>query len=211
MNFYELLEVKSDATTMQIKTAFYRLSKKYHPDTEGGDQDKFNQINEAYQTLRDSVSRKLYDVTGKVEPPDAESVKIRGLKVGLIAIFIKKRSCQFKQFLHTTLDRAESETERTVRQHKHTIDVYQRFQLKIIKAPEDDLITGLVDQQIEITNELIKSADEILKSHQRAIKELLEEYTLIGDTYDRDNDIYRENAKSIGYDFNAGTSLHIGE
>ena len=211
MNFYELLEVESDATSKQIKDAYYRLSKKYHPDTEGGEQEKFNKINEAYQTLKDPVSRKHYDVTGKVEPLDAEGVKNRGLKVGLIAIFIQKGSSQFKQFLHNTLDRAEAETESTLNQHGHTIASYQQFKLKIMKAPEDDLITGLIDQQIELTNELIKTAEELLKSHQRAIRELLEEYTLMGDTYDSDNDTYRENARRVGFDFNAGTVLHIGE
>lgn len=60
-NFYEVLGVEKNATQEEIKKAFKKLSKKHHPDVEGGDTEKFKEINEAYQTLSDESKRFAYD------------------------------------------------------------------------------------------------------------------------------------------------------
>lgn len=60
MKYYEVLELKDTATSEEIKRAFRRLSKKYHPD-KGGDADKFKEINEAYQTLSNPAKKAAYD------------------------------------------------------------------------------------------------------------------------------------------------------
>lgn len=59
-NFYDVLGVKRDASDKEIKTAFRKLAQKYHPDA-GGDEDKFKEISEAYETLSDPKKRKEYD------------------------------------------------------------------------------------------------------------------------------------------------------
>ncbi|CAG8486739.1 1719_t:CDS:1 [Ambispora gerdemannii] len=61
---YETLEVAPDATQKQIKSQFYKLSKKYHPDMNLGDEKahaQFLKINEAYSVLIDDGSRREYD------------------------------------------------------------------------------------------------------------------------------------------------------
>jgi len=64
-NYYEIFNIKPDATQEQIKKMFKRLSLAYHPDTEedtgvNGDQ-KFRMIIEAYEVLNDPDKRKKYD------------------------------------------------------------------------------------------------------------------------------------------------------
>ena len=59
-NFYDVLGVKRDASDKEIKTAFRKLAQKYHPDA-GGDEAKFKEISEAYETLSDPKKRKEYD------------------------------------------------------------------------------------------------------------------------------------------------------
>ncbi|MCH4052982.1 MAG: J domain-containing protein [Atopobiaceae bacterium] len=59
-NFYDVLGVKRDATQDEIKKAFRKLAMKYHPDA-GGDEQKFKEISEAYETLSDEQKRKEYD------------------------------------------------------------------------------------------------------------------------------------------------------
>jgi len=59
---YETLGVAENATPEELKSAFRRLAKQHHPDV-GGDVAKFQQINEAYNTLSDSNSRAHYDHT----------------------------------------------------------------------------------------------------------------------------------------------------
>lgn len=62
--YYEILEIKAEATKDEIKKAFRKLAKKYHPDTNVNDKtlaQKFQEINEAYTTLSDDDLRKQYD------------------------------------------------------------------------------------------------------------------------------------------------------
>ncbi len=66
-NFYEMLEVDQTATAEEIKRSYYRLSKKYHPDINPKTANIFREINEAYETLRDPISRTLYDAKLKTE------------------------------------------------------------------------------------------------------------------------------------------------
>lgn len=59
VNYYEVLGVSSDASNLEIKKAYYKLVKKYHPDASGEDMtEKFRLISEAYTTLMD-MDRKL--------------------------------------------------------------------------------------------------------------------------------------------------------
>ena len=64
-NYYKILELKSDRVTEEeIKNAYRKLAKKYHPDINPGDEianEKFKDVNEAYQVLGDEASKKKYD------------------------------------------------------------------------------------------------------------------------------------------------------
>ena len=63
-NYYDILGVKKDASADDIKKAFRRLARKHHPDA-GGEEEKFKQINEAYEVLSDSEKRAQYDQYGQ--------------------------------------------------------------------------------------------------------------------------------------------------
>lgn len=60
-NYYEILGISRSASFNEIKEAYYTLSKKYHPDINPKTANLFRNINEAYQTLKDSEKRKKYD------------------------------------------------------------------------------------------------------------------------------------------------------
>lgn len=62
-DYYDTLGVKPDASDAEIKAAYRKLARKYHPDVskEGGAEEKFKAINEAHEALRDPERRRAYD------------------------------------------------------------------------------------------------------------------------------------------------------
>lgn len=66
-DYYEALGVPRKASVKEIRQAYRRLARKYHPDLNPGDQsseEKFKQIQEAYDILSDSKKRRMYDQFG---------------------------------------------------------------------------------------------------------------------------------------------------
>lgn len=66
-DYYEVLGVSKDADAKEIKKAYRKLAMKYHPDKNPGDkaaEEKFKEINEAYEVLSDEEKRSTYDRFG---------------------------------------------------------------------------------------------------------------------------------------------------
>lgn len=70
MNFYELLGVAHDVDAVELKAAYRKLARKYHPDhcKDADATERFQEIQVAYDTLSDPVRRRHYDTTGDIAP-----------------------------------------------------------------------------------------------------------------------------------------------
>jgi molecular chaperone DnaJ len=88
-DYYETLGVKKSASTEDIRKAFRKLARKYHPDVNPGDksaEEKFKTISEANEVLSDPKKRKIYDQVGfysdNIDPATAEAYARAGQSGG---------------------------------------------------------------------------------------------------------------------------------
>jgi hypothetical protein len=89
-DLYKVLRVKQNANQEEIKIAYRKLSKKYHPDCIGGDEEKFKKINLAYTILKDTKKREFYD-SGEYNSLDINSeINLSESEQNIITLFIQE-------------------------------------------------------------------------------------------------------------------------
>ena len=77
-NYYDLLQIDVNATNEELKKAYRKLAKKYHPDVNINNKDAqelFKKINNAYEVLSNDVTRKKYDEELKFNFSNNENFK----------------------------------------------------------------------------------------------------------------------------------------
>lgn len=84
LNYYEFLAVSRSASTAEIRVAYRRLAKRYHPDMNAGAEAvaRFNYLCEAYRCLSDAGAREGYDLELAARPDPEVSIEVTPVEAG---------------------------------------------------------------------------------------------------------------------------------
>lgn len=92
-DYYYILGITENATKQEIRTAYRKLSKKFHPDMNDGDsffESRFKEINEAYEVLSDEIQRNIYNSSRKKGTNYSYEEKIYDPKIKLFTVSSSK-------------------------------------------------------------------------------------------------------------------------
>ena len=153
-NHYKELDLDSDASSSEIKNAYYTLSKLYHPDKNPGDEaalKRFHAISEAYAVLGDPKQRRLYD-KGVLLPSSAADVEANKHEFEG-EDFIKSRT-QFQDQYHGEGAYCNIKSKRTsdsnARMDNYVMNVRRnRFESSRQKLVHDDLMERVTGKKVQ--------------------------------------------------------------
>ena len=145
MDFYVILGVDRGATLREVKRAYTRLARRYHPDINPGDGEAeafYRRATEAYETLRDPDRRQAYDTYGErqSEPPPA-SIEFHGFD---FSVPVTGTSATFSELFSEVL--RETSAEPTIKVEKGSdlyADITLSFEESLMGAERRLLVTKL--------------------------------------------------------------------
>lgn len=145
-DYYKILELEKGCTKEQIKKKYRLLCLKYHPD-KNGDNEKFINIHEAYETLYDDKKRKLYDLKLLFKDIDITEEDYN-IIISYYNSFLESKEYKLMILLYNSIPKNVKETIIRKFKYKNT---------KIVRAHKSIDITFL-DEDISI-NLIIKKED----------------------------------------------------
>lgn len=134
-SYYEILGVKRNAPAEELKTAYRKLARIYHPDVNPGNkeaEEKFKLINEAYNTLINEEARKAYDakldgVKGN-QARDAKKTPAGGTQAQAPGVDFKNMDKMFKDFFGFDPKTNEINSNLNKEKKKNPLDATEAFE-----------------------------------------------------------------------------------
>lgn len=150
MSLYDVLGVAKDATKQAIKTAYRSLAQKAHPDREGGDAEKFHEIQLAYDVLSDDGKRERYDATGETKSKASTLTEAEQLVMQHFAQSIASGEEgdileSLRDFLYTGKDTVEA----AIAVANRELEELQKQQGRVTSKTEENLFSMILDQKID--------------------------------------------------------------
>lgn len=171
MTHYETLGVERDATDAQIRIAFKRLARKYHPD-KGGDVSAFQAAQKAYEVLSDPARRTQYDLNGK-----DDIFPYHQAAVEFIAITLPQIVAAPNPLLALKLVRNQKENE--IKQQLTTLNTWlknaRHMRDRLILRSGQNNLTEILDAQITAEEAKTTTVYNMLES-LKYVAEILERY-----------------------------------
>jgi hypothetical protein len=147
---YKILGVERDASDDEIKKAWHRLAKQHHSDVTGEEDDAMAEINGAYAILSDPDRRTAYDATGSSDVRSREDIETRHTFFKICELMLFQTStASVHKALKEYLDSAENKYEQDKNALSDKKQKVLAVRSRIQRAPDPDLIGGLIAQKLE--------------------------------------------------------------
>lgn len=181
MTLYKILGLPKGCGRADIRRAYLRLSKKFHPDV-GGDAEKFAAIKHAYDVLSDSARRARYDASGdetEIRAPTVDPIQAKALD--LIMNMVGKiifeagddiASQPWIKRMNEAIETAKADIVKQIKQlgpmKARGEKLLPRFTRKAAAGDGDNVLSAMVRRHIEAIDQANQKYNEALEVHTRA-------------------------------------------
>lgn len=181
--YYAILGISRDASPQEIKAAYRDLVRVMHPDA-GGDAEAFIELNNAYNTLRDPVRRKHYDIAGEVEewhPAKFMDAVITTLATAfdtavtdLVEQGIPVEGVDFMRTFRSIIVTSAEEIEKRYHRVQAEIRAMERLRKRIKRRGEEkNLFAVVIDEQLKKKSEEFTEKRKALEVTKRVLEEVM--------------------------------------
>lgn len=180
MNPYETLDVKEDCTIDEIKIAYKKFSKIFHPDVNNGNSNKFIEINLSYRVLSNPEKRKMYDEQGVIldESPDHIKTLVR-TRLSMIAnhwidSVMKGNPITLKEFVLEGLGNATNKISKADSDIEKTIEKLNEISKRLTHKSGKTIVHKIIDQRLSLLNKAKVQNKTELMVINKVKKEIME-------------------------------------
>jgi curved DNA-binding protein CbpA len=170
VNHYETLGVPPDATPEEIKAGYRMAASKAHPDKPGGSDVAMQQVNRAYDTLRDPESRQQYDETGSDSSgPSLQQKAMQVFTVMLDELVENEAPVNIVKSIKAKIEEVRRQLDKRQEQANKKRERLQKRRAKVrTKGGAANLVHHIIDAKIEALDAQLQTITE-----SRAINQAL--------------------------------------
>jgi len=176
-NFYEVLGVSKTATLKEIKKAYRDKSKKLHPDKEGGTNERFAELSQAYEVLSDEAKRKRYDETGefKEQSDPFPSFAMHFISMSIDICFQTNFSVEYDDFVKVIskhINTGLKEGSKLLKKYESVRGKLKKMQRRLCKKSkegEDNYVAMVMESKLTDTEEAIQGINTQLEMFEKLL------------------------------------------
>jgi curved DNA-binding protein CbpA len=148
MTLYDILGVSKEATDEELKRAYRALSKEHHPDVNEGQDERFKEIQFAYEIISDPDKRAEYDRTGRTgQDVFQEQVIMKAAEMMREMLFQTHYKTDLENFLSASIQSIARKRQQAEQLFKRDRDILDQIQRLCIKRATIDVLDGVLAQK----------------------------------------------------------------